>query len=270
MTITNELQRLGLETPQPIRDTDAVRTAVLGASVYHQGDDTSTFTNQLRSRSLKPADAVAALTKLGLAIAARQGPRVAAPDVARALDQADAAALVAASGELHDALRPIVETEGRRLAEAVAVVGTEPDSKSMARMEPAAGSMWQQFAEATQRLDAARTIVQAIAAACGQRKPSPLTWVDLAHIKTATDVERATATFGNPVFVVNAGFTLTLNDDDAIAATLGKITDARQRAEAAQRAVTDRANADDGRRPWKPKWPGRAPGVVEASSFRKG
>ncbi len=172
MTITNELQRLGLETPQPIRDTDEVRTAVLGASVYHEADDTSAFTNQLRSRSLKPADAVAGLTKLGSAIAARQGSRVAAPDVARALDQADAAVLLlAASGELHDALRPIVETEGKRLAEAVAIVGTEPDSKSMARMVTVAGSMWQQFSEATQRSDAARTIVQAIATASGNEEP---------------------------------------------------------------------------------------------------
>ena len=127
--------------------------------------------------------------------------------------------LAASAEELYAALRPEVEREGEILSNAVAIVGIAPDSVSINRMGPSAGSAWQAWTASNTTLMNLRQIICGIYAASGKSArdiPKGL-WFKLDPEIPYATVERLNVFTVFPE-IAAAGLTITLNRPADVAA----------------------------------------------------
>lgn len=246
MTLAQDLTRLGIAVPEPLAAADALREAVLNYTSTAKPE-----VDELCGRlpTMSPSEAVDALGALGMALAARGALPPFRDSYLRALDTADQRALVASADELYATLKPLVEVNGARLAEVVAMIGPAPDSKQLTRVGHGSHAAYDEFVATVETLNAVRMVVQTM---LGQVTSSmhrvmtvdvpAATWVALDELRSASDVERLNASHGFAA-LVHAGFVLTCNRPADVAARMSMIESGASAVDAERRRHQAEANA---------------------------
>ena len=124
-----------------------------------------------------------------------------------------------------DAVRPLVETAGQVLADCVANIGATPDAHMIAKLGAGATASFAKFNEANGVLNRVRVIVGDAHRAM-HATIANTSWVKLDDLDSAALVRLGKC--GNFADIVAAGFTLSTNRPDQVAAAVSKI-DAKAR-----------------------------------------